>query len=196
MQQKRFLGRALLALFICAPFGWADHHTAKDKDRTLPAAAQAPGDSGPMVGMFDHRFLTNAVQGSMAEVQLGQMAQQKGASEAVKEFGRMLEKDHAAANEKLKAIAKERQVELPADVGPEHQKTIAMLNSLSGEEFDRHFIRAQLREHRKDIRDFERAAERSMDTDLREFASGTLPALKSHYEKAREIRGETRSRRK
>lgn len=195
MQQKRFLGKALLALFICAPFGWADHHTTKDKDKTLPASAQA-SDSGPMVGMSDHKFMTKAAQGGMAEVQMGQLAQQKGASEAVKEFGRMLEKDHAAANEKLKAIAKERQTELPSEMGAEHQKTIALLNSLSGEEFDRQFIRAQLREHRKDIRDFERAAERSMDTDLREFASGTLPALKSHYQKAQEIHGETRSRRK
>lgn len=216
MKQTRFLGKALLALFICAPFGWAgDHHEkSKDKQNTSHSAehgkhssqathgqntgtaSRGSGESGPMVGMSDRKFMTKAAQGGMAEVQLGQLAQQKGSSEAVKEFGRTLEKDHSAANEKLKMIAKERSVELPTDLDAEQQKTISMFNNLSGEEFDRQFVRHQLNHHRKDIREFEKASRSSMDSDLREFASGTLPALKTHYEKAQEIQGQTRSRRK
>lgn len=48
----------------------------------------------------------------MSEVELGQLAQQKGTNPAVKDFGVMMVKDHSAANDKLKALATTKQVEL------------------------------------------------------------------------------------
>src|SRR5689334_8836047 len=52
------------------------------------------------------KFLTEAIQGNLAEVEMGKLAQKNGSAEGVKSFGQMLEKDHAAANEKATAAAK------------------------------------------------------------------------------------------
>jgi putative membrane protein len=45
-------------------------------------------------------FLSKAIEGNYAEVEMGKLAQQNGSSDAVKSFGKMLENDHADANQK------------------------------------------------------------------------------------------------
>jgi putative membrane protein len=155
--------------------------------------AGAAGDNGSMVSAIDHKFLEDAARGGLAEVQLAQMAQQKASSQEVKDYARKLEQDHSQANEKLKAIAQQRQVQLPTDLG-EHQQMISKLSNLSGDEFDRAYMRMMVQDHKKDIKEFQRESNRSIDSDLKEFASTTLPTLQQHLQSAEQINGSTRSR--
>src|SRR5689334_15555911 len=46
----------------------------------------------------EQQFIKEAIQGNLAEQKLGQLAQQKGQSEAVRSYGSSLEKDHMTAN--------------------------------------------------------------------------------------------------
>jgi putative membrane protein len=137
--------------------------------------------------------MMEAAQGGMMEVRLAQMAQQKAASEEVKQYAQKLEQDHTKANEKLKKIAEERQVSLPTDLG-KHQQEMAKFENLSGEAFDRAYIQMQVRDHKKDISAFRKQADRGMDTDLKEFASATLPELEQHLQQAQQLQTSTRSR--
>ena len=50
-------------------------------------------------------FITKAIEGNLAEVQMGQLAQEKGASEGVRSFGQALQQDHAAGAQKATAVA-------------------------------------------------------------------------------------------
>src|SRR4051794_11580738 len=147
-----------------------------------------------MVGGADKSFMMEAAEGGIAEVQLGQMAQQKGSSQEVKDFGRRLEQDHTKANDQLKTIAQQRQVSLPADTDAKHKAAIAKLNGLSGAEFDKVFGQMMVKDHREDIKKFERESNNGMDTDLKNFASSNLPTLKEHLQQAEQINGSTRSR--
>src|SRR5439155_20483173 len=45
------------------------------------------------------KFLKEAMEGNLAEVQMGQLAQKNGGSDRVRSFGQMLQKDHSDANE-------------------------------------------------------------------------------------------------
>jgi putative membrane protein len=42
-------------------------------------------------------FVKEAIEGNLAEVQMGQLAKKQGGSEGVRAFGDMLENDHSAA---------------------------------------------------------------------------------------------------
>lgn len=148
-----------------------------------------------MVGKQDREFMMHAAMGGMTEVQLAQMAQQKAESQEVKDYARKLEQDHTQANEKLKAIAQERQVSLPTDIGAEHQQMVTKLNGLSGAEFDKAYVKMMVSDHKKDVKEFEKVANRSMDSDLKNFASATAPTLKEHLTAAQQLQsGSTRSR--
>jgi putative membrane protein len=58
-------------------------------------------------------FLKKAIEGNYAEVQMGQLAQQKGQSDDVKKFGQMLSDDHSGANQKAIDAAKSMGVTPP-----------------------------------------------------------------------------------
>ena len=167
-------------------------HTATDKASST--AKHAAEEAESMVGKSDKEFLTKAAQGGMMEVQLAQMAQQKAVTQEVKDFGKKLEQDHTKANEKLKEIAKERNVDLPSDIGAEQQSHVSKLSNLSGAEFDQAYMNMMVKDHKKDIKEFEKEANRGMDSSVKEFASSTLPTLKEHLDMAQQINSSTRSR--
>jgi putative membrane protein len=51
------------------------------------------------------KFLKEAIEGNLAEVQMGELAQKNGKSDQVRSFGQMLQKDHSDANKKATAAA-------------------------------------------------------------------------------------------
>jgi putative membrane protein len=156
------------------------------------AGAAGEGEKS-MVSQNDRNFMTKAAQGGMMEVQLAQLAQQKAASEEVKQYAHKLEQDHTKANEELKKIAQDRQVNLPSDLGP-HQQELAKFQNLSGEAFDREYIKMQIKDHKKDIGEFRKQANRGMDSDLKAFASAQLPTLEQHLQQAQQLSSSTGTR--
>jgi len=133
------------------------------------------------------RFLQDAVAGDNGEVANGRMAQQQGASPGVKDFGRTLERDHAAAKDQALATARQVHARVDADmVKPEAKAVGRRLSRMSGAQFDREFVRAMIADHRKDIAKFEAQA-RSGDPATRKLARETLPHLRHHLQMAMDL---------
>jgi putative membrane protein len=147
-----------------------------------------------MVSPADRKFMTEAAQGGIAEVQLAQLAQQKASSEDVKELAKAIEQDHQKANEELKTIATNRQVDLPAEPGPKHQQLMSKLENLEGAAFDKAYTEAMVKEHKAEIKKFQKQAKNGVDTDVREFAESKVPALQKHLENAQQANNSMRSR--
>jgi putative membrane protein len=138
----------------------------------LPMAAFAADPDAP--------FYKHAAEGGLAEVQAGQLAQNKGNSQQVKDFGAMMVKDHTAANDKLQQLASSKNITLPttASVGQMAEK--AKLDVLSGETFDKSYVKGQVKAHRDTIALFRKEISSGQDPDAKAFASATLPTVKSH----------------
>ena len=78
----------------------------------------------------------------MAEVALGKLAQQKSSNTKIKDFGAMMVTDHGKANDTLMAIAKTKNITLPAySVDAEHQAKMDSLSKLTGKDFDKAYVR-------------------------------------------------------
>jgi putative membrane protein len=148
---------------------------------TLPVIALG-ADKSP-----DADFFKQAAQAGMAEVEAGQLAQDKGSSAAVKDFGAMMVKDHTAANEKLKGIATGENVDLPSGPSLKDKAAKAKLEVLSGDTFDKAYIKNQVAAHRQAVALFRKEAASGQDTQAKAFAASTLPTLKSHLKKIDEI---------
>jgi putative membrane protein len=147
----------------------------------LPVLAVAT-DKSP-----DESFYKDAAQGGLAEIEQGKLAQQKGQSQAVKDFGALMIKDHGAANVKLKAIADRKGIELPTSPGVGQSTTKAKLSMLSGDTFDKSYIKGMVEDHKDDIKAFEKEAHDGQDPDAKAFAAATLPTLKQHLRKIESI---------
>jgi putative membrane protein len=137
--------------------------------------------------MTDTQFAREAAAGGMAEVELGQLAQQKGSSEAVKNFGKRMVTDHSQANEKLTSIASEQKIGLAAGLNRQDQATYDHLSSLSGDAFDKAYARDMVSDHVKDIAAFKKEAATGKDEAIKKFASETLPTLETHLKLAHQM---------
>jgi putative membrane protein len=135
----------------------------------------------------DGKFYRNAAEGGMAEIQMGNLAQQKSHSQSVKDFGAQMVKDHSAANEKLKALAESKNITLPANPSVEEMAIKAKLQVLSGDSFDKSYIKGMIKDHEEDIAEFKKEATSGQDPDARAFASATLPTLEAHLKKIQSI---------
>ncbi|HKO81061.1 MAG TPA: DUF4142 domain-containing protein [Chitinophagaceae bacterium] len=132
-------------------------------------------------------FLVKAANNGMAEVQLGELAQQKATNQKVKNFGAMMKTDHSAAYDLVAALASQRKVTLPAAIGDAQKKDIEDLNKKSGSGFDRAYIKTMIRAHNETIDLFKQAADKVKDTEVKTFIDNTLPKLKNHLDSAKAI---------
>ncbi len=128
----------------------------------------------------DASFYKNAAEGGIAEVDAGHLAQEKGNSQQVKDFGARMVKDHTAANEKLQALASSKDITLPTTASVSQMAAKAQLDVLSGDAFDKSYVKGQLRAHRQAIALFRKEISSGKDTDAKAFAAATLPTLKAH----------------
>ena len=118
-----------------------------------PAAVGTAGEADrAKPGMGDKDFVNDTAIAGMAEVELGRLASEKGASADVKKFGRMMVDDHTAAGDKLKAIATKYSVEWPTTLDDKHRDLRDKLAKLSGAEFDREYMSAMVDGH-QDVAD-------------------------------------------
>ncbi len=147
----------------------------------LPSALLA-ADADP-----DATFYKNAVEGGMAEVELGKLAQEKASSPSVKAFGTMMVVDHSAANDKLKTVAAGKNIELPTSPSVGQMATKTKLEVLSGTTFDKSYIKGMIKDHEEDIKEFQHEAASGRDPDARAFAKATLPTLQAHMKKIQSI---------
>ena len=135
----------------------------------------------------DTSFYKNAAEGGLSEVDAGNLAQSKGTSQAVKDFAAMMVTDHTAANDKLKALAATKNVSLPTSPSVMQMATKAKLDVLSGDTFDKSYIKAQLKAHRDTIALFKKEIASGQDSDAKAFATATLPTLQAHLKKIKSI---------
>jgi putative membrane protein len=140
----------------------------------------------------DHMFMTEAAIGGMTEVRLGQLATERAASADVKMFGQHMVDDHGKANEELMSLASQKNVTLPTTLDAKHQAMVDKLSKLSGAEFDSAYMKEMVKDHEKDVSEFEKASKSAEDADLKAWAAKTLPTLRSHLQMARDVAGKAK----
>lgn len=156
--------------------------------------AQGTGQMGTAGTRVDDKtFMKKAAEGGLAEVQLGQLAQQNGQSQDVKNFGQKMVTDHTRANDELKQVASQQGVTLPTDVSGKDKAEYDRLSKLNGDAFDKAYARMMVSDHRKDVGEFQREADSGSDPQVKNFASQTLPTLKEHLKIAEQMNSSVKS---
>jgi putative membrane protein len=67
------------------------------------------------------------------------------------------------------------------------QTEMNKLASLSGADFDRSYINLMVKDHERDVKEFERQSTKGTDPDVRAWATKMLPTLRAHFQQARDI---------
>lgn len=131
-------------------------------------------------------FIAKAIEGNFAEVAMGKLAQKKGQSDGVKRFGKMLEQDHSAANQKAVDAAKSLGVTAPSGPSQKQKLDYEMMAKETGGTFDSGFVTHMIEDHKDDIGAYQTEAKSGNDAAV-QYANDTLPTLNKHLETAKSL---------
>jgi putative membrane protein len=194
-QWMRFGGVMALALVATACAG--DDARTTNETAATPAARDnaTAGTTGDADQRADQEFVRKQLAVGTHEIELGQLAQQKGTHPEVKRFGEMMVRDHQTAGQELREILSQTTAGTAgetarenADNADDHRETVEDLQKLSGAEFDKKYIDQMVDDHQKAIDEVENKAENANNPAVKQWASKTLPKMQQHLERAKTIK--------
>lgn len=144
----------------------------------FPAAAQQATKAE--LSRQDKHFAEHAMAGAMMEVQLGKLAEERAQNQAVKDFGQRMVTDHSKANQKLNDTGSRLGLSAPSELPREQRRQVDKLAGLSGAEFDRAYMSTMIDDHKKDIGEYRKQAEKGENAELKNMAQQALPTLEQH----------------
>jgi putative membrane protein len=150
-----------------------------------PASDHLDNGTKKMMKSSDATFALHAAQGGLAEVKLGQLALEKASNPEVKSFAQKMVDDHSKANDQLNAAAAKDRMTLPNTMNAKDQSLYNKLSDLSGAAFDKAYMKAMVKDHEEDIKEFQKEADKGANPDIKSFASSTLPTLQQHLDMAK-----------
>jgi putative membrane protein len=134
------------------------------------------------ISTADQGFILAAAQGGMTEVKLGELAATNGMRDDVKEFGRMMVKDHTTINDDLKALAAQKGVTLPDSLDAKHQGMVDRMTAMTGSGFDDAYVNGMIKAHQKDAKAFKAESAATQDADIKSFLDKSIPVVEAHLE--------------
>ena len=178
--------RFIIAVTVVAAFCFAGNafainffppkKTPKTTSSASPAASagQTAKSAVGTLSAKDKGFMQKAAKGGMMEVAMGKMAAQNGQSADVKSFGKRMVTDHSKANTELMALAEKKGVKLAAE------KPSEKWNS------DKDYMDMMVKDHEKDLAEFQDEAKNGSDSDLKNFAERTAKIVQKHLDLAKQ----------
>jgi putative membrane protein len=150
-------------------------------------AALAADDTESKQKITDQQFVMKASAGGLAEVNLSRLAATRARSDDVKQFAKHMLEDHNKANKELNALADKLRIPPAQTQEQRHEELATRLSALSGAQFDREFMKAQVKAHEETVDLFKAQAENGQNKDLKALAKKMLPTLEKHLKDAKDV---------
>jgi putative membrane protein len=163
-------------------------------------AGETPGQNNPAIdsqtngvnalgqsSAMDKMFVRRALQGGMAEVQLGQLTLQKSSNDQVRQFAQRMIDDHTKLGDQMKPIAQQLGVSGPNGVSKRDKSTMARLQALSGPAYDEAYIRDMVKDHKQDLSDFQTEASSGQDQTVKDAANQGSKVIAQHLQMIQQL---------
>ena len=158
---------------------------------TIPNPADQLGNMGGVKSdqqvAIDKIFVKKAMQGSLAQVQLGQLTLEKSNNDQVKQFARKMIDGHTKLNEQMKPVAQQLSVDIPTEVSKKDKALIGKMQALSGPAYDQAYIKDIVREHKHDLSEFQMEASNGHNPSVKDAAMQGSKAISEHLQMAEQL---------
>lgn len=168
----------------------AKSHTADTMQSTSGAsgAAGATGSGAAKLSKADMKAMTDMAIANMAEVETGKLALSKSQNAEVKTFAQQMIHDHGKALSELQALAQTKGVTLPTELDAKHKSMAAKLEKLSGDAFDKEYMKmAGLKDHKDTYAKLQKISKSAKDPDVKAAAEKTIPTVEQHLKAAQQM---------
>ncbi|MEN3296742.1 MAG: putative rane protein [Burkholderiales bacterium] len=195
---SRTLGTATLLLF----FGAASVHaqqttpdtsgaagaTTGTKNATPPAGAADKSAAAGKLSKADAGMLRDMANVNISEVAAAKIALDKSKNEHVQAYAKQMVDDHSKGESELQQLAQKKGATLPTEPDKKHQAAAKKLSALSGDQFDRAYIKQNgIQDHTDARKMLMRVKDKATDADVKGAADKTLPTVEQHLKMAKEL---------
>jgi putative membrane protein len=198
MHPIRMWNLAAMAAICCSPmFAQAPGGGGGMQQPSQPGGSASPGMqqqqemgsmNSPTAGpAMDKEFVKKALEGNMAEVQMGQLALQKSSDDQVKQFAQRMVDDHGKMLDQLKPVAQQMGVKVPEGPSKGQMKSMDKMKALSGDAFDQAYIKSMVKDHKNDDSDFRQEAQSTQNPQLKQLVMQSDQIIQSHLQQIQEI---------
>ena len=153
----------------------------------MDQATTANQDPNGPAAMMDKAFVREALQGGMAEVQMGQLALQKSSNPDVKQFAQKMVDDHTKLGDAMKQVAQQMNVKPPSSLSGKDKSTVSKLSALNGDAFDKAYIQDMVKDHKQDQKEFEQEAQNASNPALKDLVSQGGQMIDQHLQMIEQI---------
>jgi putative membrane protein len=151
-----------------------------------PAAAQTAAQHTALAS--DSNFIQTTMSLGLLQAKLGKLAQQKGTSEVVRDFGKRMVTDYSKINEQLAAAAKQAAYPHPVLLRP-HQQIFDRFNTMGRGSFDQYYMAEMVSRHDESAALFAAEAKSGRVQSLKQLAAGLLPDMQRYQSLAAQAAG-------
>ncbi|CAN7301440.1 DUF4142 domain-containing protein [Phenylobacterium sp. LjRoot219] len=155
-----------------------------------PAAAAGPIEPTPAAATTPNSteaLITGVTLTDLYQVQAGKIAEEKGQSPAVKEFGKSMVTDHPAMTNQMKHLFVATKVKPPTELGARGKGMIAALNAASPADFDKLYLQQQQAAQQAELDLLKGYAEGGESADIKPAAAKAVPRVQAHLDKVHEL---------
>lgn len=163
-----------------------ENQTKSDKSN-LPQSDVGNANSMRTVSRKDRLFMEKAAAGGLMEVDLGNAVKDKAQDPQVKDFASKMVTDHSKANDELKDLMSKKGISPPTDLPAKDKAQADKIEAKSGADLDKAYMADMVRDHNKDVKEFQTEAKNGDDPDVKAFAAKTVATLEEHQKMANDI---------
>jgi putative membrane protein len=155
---------------------------------SLPAVAQ----QGPTDPQIAHIVVT----ANQVDIDAGKVAEKKGSTKEVRDFGKQMVTDHTAVNKQASDLAKKLKVtpqanDTSASLKKGGDENIAKLGKLKGKEFDKAYVDNEVTYHQAVIDAVDKTLLPSAkNAELKSLIEKVRPALVQHLDHAKHLQAQ------
>jgi putative membrane protein len=185
----------IAAAMLCSPIAIAQPVPASDSQlQPVPPAKDPPDATAGVVGRAGDVELLQILHGlNLAQIKAGSLADERSSSKRIKEYGRMLVRDHTQADALVLKEAKRMGVTLAADLPIDKELTVDRLADTSTKSFNQVFLEAVVDEQEHGLKDIQDAAK--SNGGVQSLCEALTPVLRVHASDARRLQERTASAR-
>jgi putative membrane protein len=151
------------------------------------AAAQPGGPGGGQLSQQDQTFMTQNAQTDLAEITVGQLAEQRATTEPIRQAAHTIASDHQQVLSKLQDLAHNLHVTLPNSPDTTQQQLAQQLNATSGTAFDQAYLQAMIQGHQTSINQTQQEIQSGSNTQVIDFAKSYLPGAEKHLQMVQQL---------
>ena len=143
----------------------------------------------------DSEFLVAAAENDLMQIEIGKLAMQRSSDKNVKDFATTLVADHTKSSSETKPFAQRLNVTVPMSITEKGTERYNELNDKkTAKEFDEKFAELMVKGHEDAVSKMEKASENANDPEIKSWAAGMVPTLKSHLEHAKTLEEQVKNK--